>query len=93
MEVRVLFWAPLPVKTANRGAGFRVALGGSRFEHRGGTSDDDIVVVDRHAAYQHPHIGAPQVGVLSHNLRSQDRAEPLDGSIVDNVSTSTQLVL
>ncbi|MBS0477770.1 MAG: hypothetical protein JSR79_00525 [Proteobacteria bacterium] len=93
MEVRVLFRAPFPVKTANCGCAGHISFRGSGFEHCRGACDDDLIVVDANVTDQHPHIGAPQVGVLAQDLDAQHVAKTFDSGIVDDPRAGPHLIL
>ncbi|MFW2851059.1 DNA/RNA non-specific endonuclease [Sphingomonas sp. TX0543] len=60
MEVRVLFWAPLPVKDGHRALEARDAAGDAVRQRRSRTIDENLVRRDGDVGYQHSQVSGPQ---------------------------------
>ncbi|WP_303762737.1 hypothetical protein [Sphingobium yanoikuyae] len=65
MEVRVLFWAPLPVKNGHHAHDGRFSSPDCSFEQSGGAGNPDLLLIDSHFGNEEGDIRLAQCGVFS----------------------------
>nr|WP_294248150.1 hypothetical protein [uncultured Sphingomonas sp.] len=91
MEVRVLFWAPLPVKTGHHGYGGIAVPHHRSFQRRFAALDVDGLVVHADIVDQQPDIGFSQRRVSAPQLFADQLAELGDRLLTDALRPSFKL--